>query len=84
MRMQNSRKEQSELLKHGNKRGSACKEVFPLEDFSKNHNTKDGYWSTREADEPELICEYCNELTSTVFSIPCCQKRRLANEELPY
>jgi len=42
MRMQNSRKEQSELLKHGNKRCSACKEVFPLEDFSKNHNTKDG------------------------------------------
>jgi hypothetical protein len=45
---------------------------------------EDGYWSTREADEPELICEYCNEPRSMVFSIPCCQKGRLTDEELPY
>lgn len=46
---------------------------------------KNGYWDTREVDDPpELVCEYCNEPRSTVFSIPCCQKGRLVDEQLPY
>lgn len=53
-----------------------------LDDGGEGEN---GYWSNHDVDDPpELVCEYCNEPRSTVFSIPCCQKGRLVDEQLPY